>query len=250
MIDSFPPRDPAHVQDERRLRGNAEPSAKIAAPVGGHVVGVGEAVAADMCLRRRDAAGDHRIPLAVGRHDNCSCAASDPAVQRPVEQSFQQHLAEPRLEHAERFEDVRHVREAAPGCDPGRDRIAEAEDVRDVRPVEPGEGERESGRDPHPPVTQRSREVAHAGAVDDPERRPERGPGVEVGDRRGDDVDVVPARHEPPDQLARRHHRPAEGPRRRPDRRGEEDAKRPLVHRCEVSAPALWMELASHVTDW
>ena len=238
MLDSLSRGDPAHVQDDRRLRGNAQVPAQVAVTFSRHLAGIGETVASDVHLRRPDAARDHGVAFPVRRHDDRSRTARDPAVQSRVQQSLQQHLPQSRLEHAERLEDVRHVRNAAPGSDSRRDRVAEAEHVRNIRPVQPRECERKSGRDPHPSVAQRRREIAHAGAVDHTERRPERRAGVEIGDRRRDHVDVVPARDEPPHELARRHDRPAERPRRRPHGRGEKNAKRPRVHRCEVSAPA------------
>ena len=100
-----------------------------------------------------------------------------------------------------------------------------------VGPLQTRECDRQRRCDPHPPVAKRCRQIAHGCAVHDPDRRAKRGTRIEIDDRGGDDIDLVASRDQATDELTGRHDRAAEGTRRRPDGRGEEDAKTGLVHR-------------------
>ena len=82
---------------------------------------------------RIDPARDDVVAFARRGDDHEAGARGDASRQRRVEHALEAHLAEPRPEHADRLEDVRDAAQAAPGSDSGRDRVAEAEQVRDVR---------------------------------------------------------------------------------------------------------------------
>ncbi len=222
MLDPFACRDPADVEDQRRGVGDIQLRTQCA--VRARRVRIGEAVAANMHLRGIHAARDDVVALALGGDDDRSSAARDTSVERCVERTLEQDLAEPRLEHPERLEDVRDASDPAPRGGACRDRVAEAEHVHGVRAVRPRERKRKRRRDPHPAVAQRRREVMDRGPVDDVDGRPCRRSPVEVDDRGRQHVHGVPVSHEPPDELSRRHDRAAEGAGGSPDRRREENA--------------------------
>ena len=223
VLDPFACRDPADVEDRAARRRGCSSCARRP-PFELAAVRLGEAVAANVHLRGIHAARDDVVALALGGDDDRSSAARDTSVERCVERTLEQDLAEPRLEHPERLEDVRDASDPAPRGGARRDRVAEAEHVHGVRAVRPRERERKRRRDPHPAVAQRRREVVDRGPVDDVDGRPCRRSPVEVDDRGRQHVHGVPASHEPPDELSRRHDRAAEGAGGSPDRRREENA--------------------------
>ena len=93
---------------------------------------LGEAVAANVHLRGIHTARDDVVAFALGCDDDRSSAARHTAVERRVERALEQDLAEPRLEHPERLEDVRDARDPAPRGGARRDGVAEAEHVHGV----------------------------------------------------------------------------------------------------------------------
>ena len=103
-------------------------------------VRVGEAVAPRAHAIHRDAARPHMLCLALELDDD-RCGAARAAVERRVERALERHLAQARLEHAQRLEDVGDAAHARPRSHARRDRIAEAEHVDDVGPLQPLEGD-------------------------------------------------------------------------------------------------------------
>ena len=134
MLDPLPGRDPADIENDRRCPRNAELRAKLA------VRSPWRRARGSRCRGR--APFPPRTPhaitssrLALRRDDDSSRATSHASIERRVEHALQHHLPQPRLEHPQRLEHVRHAREPAPRGVTGRDRIAEAEHVHDVGPV-------------------------------------------------------------------------------------------------------------------
>ena len=226
MLDPLARRDAPDVEDERRVRRDAEtgsdPHGVRPQPFGFRV---GKAIAAHVHLVPGHAAGDHVVSLPLRRRDDRRRSTGDPAVERRVERPFQEHLAQARLEHAEWLENVRDASDAAPGCGAGRDRVAEPEHVHDVRSPQLRQGHRQRRRDPHPAVAKGGREVPHGRPLHDRDRRPCCRPVLKIEDRRRQHLDPVAAGDKPSHQLAGGDDRPSKRTRRRPCRRGEEDSE-------------------------
>ena len=230
VLDSLSGGDASHVENELRVCGKAEPLAQVGSSRR-RSSGAGKPLPRTRIFSAPTSAQAATASPSRSRCDDHSrSAADDPAVERRVERALQQHLAQARLEHAERLEDVGHALEAAPGRDAGRDRIAEPEDVNDVRPLGAGQLDRQRGGDAHPAVAERRREVAHVCAVDDSGRAAKAGTRLEIDDRRRQDVDRVPPRDETAHELTGGDDGPSEGARRRPDGCGEEDPQGPIAH--------------------
>ena len=209
VLDAFARRDPADVEDEWRVCGDVQLRTQRAV-CGAAVAGVRKTVAAHVHLPGIHAAGDHCVTLARRRDDHRCSAARDAAVERPVECSLEQYLAQPWLEHAEWLEDVRHASYPAPRSGAGGDRVAEAEDVHDVRTAQTRQRDRERRCDPHPPIAKRRCEVVDGRAVHYLHGRPGGGPLLEIEDRRRDHLDGVSMGHQAADELPGGHDRAAE----------------------------------------
>ena len=164
----LPGRDPADVEDDRRARGDAERDAEVAVRL--RAPGLGKSVAAHAYLLGRDA---RATTASASRREatTTSCGAScDASIERRVERPLEEHLPQAGLEHPERLEDIWDASDAAPRGDPGCDRVPEAEDVDDIGSVHPRERGGQRGRDAHPAVAKRRRQIADGRPVDDADR--------------------------------------------------------------------------------
>ena len=184
VLDALACRDPADVEDERRVCGDAAAARASRRSRRGGRRARGSRCRARAPSRRSTPHAITRRASRSRRDDDRSSAARDAAVERRVERALEHHLAQPRLEHPERLEDVRDACEPAPRGGAGRDGIAEAEDVHDVRPVADARARRQRRRDPHPAVAQRRGEVVDGGAVDDADGGARGRAPLEVDDRR------------------------------------------------------------------
>jgi hypothetical protein len=131
VVDPFPGSDPPDVKGNRRLCGDPELGSQVAVS-GGSLFRGREAVAAYVHLLRPKPVCNDSLALAFGRDDHSGRPAANAAVERGVQGALQCDLAQARLEHPERLEDVRNAREPVPRCRPGRHRIPKSEDVHDI----------------------------------------------------------------------------------------------------------------------
>ena len=162
VLDPFAGRDPADVED-RAARSSGMPSCARRAPFERR----GGAARGSRCRERAPSPDRLRTRstssrLALGCDDDRSSAASHTAIERCVERALEHDLAQPRLEHAERLEDVRHAREPAPRGGAVVTGSRKPNTCTTSGAVEPRERERKRRRDPHPAVAQRRREVVDA----------------------------------------------------------------------------------------
>ena len=113
-LDALAGGDPADVEDDGRILGDAELAPQVGR-LGRLARRLGKAVAAHVRpARRRTPHATTSSPLAARGDDDRRGTAGDAAVERRVERPLERHLAQPRPEHAERLEHVRDPARGAP----------------------------------------------------------------------------------------------------------------------------------------
>ena len=224
QLQSFPTSDPADAQHERRVGVEPEALPKLAAR---RVVGdVGKAVRPDADPPVVDAAREVLVALDVRRRHEPGGASRDMPYDGGVERALEPDLAQLRLVHPERLDQVRHAPVAAPAGDDRPERIPEPEDVRDVGSRLPAQVQRQRRRDSHPPEPGRRREVVNRRSVELLGSRVPTSMAVQINQARREDVDRMAAPHQFGDEPPQHESRPAERVRRPVHRSGNEDSQR------------------------
>ena len=225
-LDPLPGRDAAHVEDERCVLRDPELAPQPS--VSGRLERFGKAATAHPNALAGHPRAEHVLALDARGDDDRSRSLRHAPGDGRVEDPLEAHLAQARLEHAERLEDIRDAPGPRPGGDAGRDHVPEAEDVHDVRTPEALQLQRQAGRDAHPAVAKRRRQVPHPHVLDRVRPRAARARVVEVEERRRQHLDLVAAPGQALAQLAPDPDRTAEGDGRPPGRAGEDDPQLPL----------------------
>ncbi len=217
-------RETTYAQHQRRVE--IEPEALPELPARRVVGNVGKPVRPDADPPVVDAAREVLVTLDVRSRDEPGSALCNVPHDGGVERALEPDLAQLRLVHPERLDQVRHAAVPAPAGDERAERIAEPEDVRNVGSRLPAQVQRQSGRDSHPPEPRGRREVMNGRSVKLLRPRVPAPVAVQVDQARREDVNrmATPCQlgDEPPqhkDRPAKRVCRPIHGS-------GDEDSQR------------------------